>query len=33
MKIQEYIDYIEQPLQFIGSHKIMVLATNKMYLK
>lgn len=28
MKIQEYIDYIEQPLQFIGNHKIMALATS-----
>ena len=57
MKIEDYIDYIKQPInlmlhnkptmvvisgamsvfyaltQFIGSHKIMVLATNKMYLK
>ena len=28
MKIQEYIDYIEQPLQFIGNHKIMALVTS-----
>ncbi len=28
MKIQEYIDYIEQPLQFIGNNKIMALATS-----
>lgn len=28
MKIQEYIDYIEQPLQFIGNHKIIALATS-----
>jgi len=28
MKIQEYIDYIGQPLQFIGNHKIMALATS-----
>ena len=28
MKIQEYIDYIEQPLQFIGNNKIMALVTS-----
>lgn len=28
MKIQEYIEYIEQPLQFIGNHKIMALVTS-----
>ena len=28
MKIQEYIEYIKQPLQFIGNHKIMALATS-----
>ncbi len=28
MKIQEYIDYIAQPLQFIGNNKIMALATS-----
>lgn len=28
MKIQEYIDYIEQPLKFIGNNKIMALATS-----
>ncbi len=28
MKLSEYIDYIEQPLQFIGNNKIMALATS-----
>ena len=28
MKIQEYIEYIKQPLQFIGNHKIMALANK-----